>query len=249
MANNRYRVRRKKNRAALMCILFGTITVLCYSVFDIALMPVLRTAAVNKAKIVAIYTINDAVGKVLREDGISYDKLMSVEKDSAGTVTAVSANTVEINMLKYDITSEVIKELNNIQGSELAIPFGTVLGGPLFTGRGPMINIRIQPIGSVNSNVVNDFTSAGINQTRQQIMLDIRADITLMIANYNVSTSVESNISVADIVIVGGVPGSYTYVGDTGDGSDRIFTYGKNTQTQSSSSKASAKSSSGKNVK
>lgn len=232
-----------------MCILLCMIIFVCYAVFDIALMPVLKTAAVNKAKIVAIYTINDAVGRVLKEDGISYDKLMSIEKDSSGTVTAVSANTVEINMLKYDITNEVIKAINGIQSSELGIPFGTVLGGPLFTGRGPLINIKIQPIGSVNSDVVNDFTSAGINQTRQQIMLNIRADITLIIANYNVSTTVESNVSVADIVIVGGVPGSYTYVGDTNDGSDRIFTYGRNTQSQFSASTSSSKSASGKSRK
>lgn len=202
---------------------------LLYAAFNIALVPVLKTSAVNRARIVAIDTINNAAGRVLKNDSITYDRLMRVDKDSSGSVTAVSADTMQINMLKYDVTGEVIRELNSIDPSELAIPFGTVIGGQLFTGRGPYIRIKIQPIGSVDSNIVNSFSSAGINQTRQQIMLDVKADITLIIASYNVSTRVESNIDVADIVIVGGVPGSYTYVGGSGGaaGSDgRVIIYG-----------------------
>lgn len=229
----RFRRRNTKGRIGFFFFVIFLIIVILYSIFNIALVPVLKTSAVNKAKIVAIDTINNAVGKVLKEDNISYDKLMNIDKDANGNITAVNADTMQINMLKYDITNEVIKELNSISSSELRIPFGTVIGGQLLTGRGPYINIKIQPLGNVNSNIINDFSAAGINQTRQQIMLNIKADITLIIGSYNVSTTVESNISIADIVIVGIVPN--TYVGDSSnDGANKLFTYGKNGSTSSS---------------
>ena len=220
----------------LALFLFFAAAVLLFIWFNIALVPVLKTSAVNKAKVVAIDTINDAVGKVLKKDNISYDTLISFDKNTNGDITAVNANTMEINLLKYDITNEVVKELTEVGSSDMKIPIGTVIGGQLFTGRGPNIHIRFQPIGNVNSEVTSSFSAAGINQTRQQIMLDVKADITVIISSYNVSTSVSSNYIIADSVIVGSVPGSYTVVEGTDSGTDKLFIYGKSGSTSGTSS-------------
>jgi sporulation protein YunB len=237
----RFRRKNTKMRVRVFFLLMVAIIFLLYIMFNISLVPVLKTSAVYKARIVAINTINNSVGKVLKADNINYDTLMTFDKDANGYITAVNANTMQINMLKYDITNEVIKEINGIDSSELKIPFGTIIGGQLFTGRGPYINIKIQPMGNVDSNITSTFTSAGINQTRQQIMLTITADITLIIGPYNVSTQVESNISIADSVIVGSVPGSYMVVDGTSDSTDRLITYGQTNKAQSSTSSKSKK--------
>jgi sporulation protein YunB len=235
----RFRRKNKKRRVAVFFFFVFAVVIILYIMFNALLMPILKTAAVYKAKIVAIYTINSAVGKVLKTDNISYDKLMNFDKDSNGDITAVNADTMQINLLKYDITNEVIKELSSIKSSELKIPFGTVFGGQILTGRGPMINIRIQPMGNVDSNISNTFTSAGINQTRQQVMLDIKADIIVMISSYNVSTQVETNFCIADSVIVGSVPGSYMVINGTSDATDKLFIYGNSGTSGSSSSSSS----------
>jgi sporulation protein YunB len=201
--------RNKKRSIYFRLLILLLLLLMIYIIFDIKLLPVLKVASEVRAKNIAITTINNAVGQVLKEDDISYDKLMSFEKDSTGHITAVKADTLQMNLLKYDITNEVVNDLNNLKGSELAIPLGTVVGGQLFTGRGPRISVKFSPVGNVNSVINNSFTSAGINQTRQQIMLNVSTDITIMMSSYIVTTHVESNFCIAESIIVGTVPNTY----------------------------------------
>jgi sporulation protein YunB len=215
-----------------------TLCTALFYLFTTRLMPLIKTTAVNNARNMATQTINNAAGKVLKEKQIDYDKLMTLEKDSRGRITAVKADSLQIDLLKYEITNEAIKEINAIDSSELGVPVGTVIGGQLLSGTGPRINVKIEPVGNVETQIVNGFTSTGINQTRQQIMLSVKASITIMVSSYNITTSVESNFAIADSVIVGNVPDYYTVVEDSGasgeNASQKIFTYGKN---QSAASK------------
>jgi sporulation protein YunB len=200
-------------------------------------MPVIKTMAVNNTKNIATQTINSAVEKVLKGNDVGYDKLMILEKDSGGDITAVKSDTLQIDTLKYEITNEAVKELNAIDPKDISVPLGTVIGGQIFTGLGPQISVRVEPIGNVDTQIVNEFSSAGINQTRQQILLYIKTEITIIVSSYNVTTSVESNFTIADTVIVGNVPDSYTVVEDSAassqSNSQKIFTYGKNSSTPS----------------
>lgn len=244
MAFYRTNVRSKNRKRRVILILCVCIILGIYMLFNIVLMPVMKTAAVNKAKIVAVNTINNAVGTVLRQDNISYEKLISFDKDENGYITAVESDTMQINLLKYDITREVVKELGEVGKSEIGIPLGTIVGGQMFTGRGPLIRIRFQPVGNVNSEITSTFSSAGINQTRQQILLDVKADITVMTSSYMVSTDVTSNFIIADSVIVGNVPNSFVVVdgsGSSDDTANKIFTYGQAGKSASSSASSRTK--------
>ena len=242
--HRRFRARSKRRRACLLLAAVLAALLLGYISLSSKLMPLLKTAAVYRAQIVAANTVNDAVGKVLREDNISYDKLMTFDKNSDGAITAVTADTLQMNLLKYDITSEVIRELQHIPSSDLAIPLGNVVGGQIFTGRGPMVYVRVQPIGNVISSITSSFSDAGINQTRQQIMLNIHTDIAVMISIYTVSTSVDSNFCIADTVIIGSVP-SYYFEGNSGGEAENAFIYG-GSQSSGGSSASSGAGSAGK---
>lgn len=225
------RARRKKHRAAFRLIAAGLILLGLYILFNIELMPSLKAAATYRARTAAINTINSAVGTVLKRDGTSYEKLMTIDRDTSGDITSVEADSMQINLLKYDITNEVLKQLNNMnETSDIGIPLGTVFGGPLLAGRGPFVHIKVYPTGTVNSEITSTFSSAGINQTRQQIELYVKADLAVMISAYNVGTQVSTNFTIADSVIVGSVPNSYTVVDGESDTSNKIFTYGQNRQ-------------------
>jgi len=234
----RYYRKRLKNRALLFLILILALSIALYYIFSVRLVPIIKIIAVNNARNTATQTINNAAGKVLKNEKIDYDKLMTLEKDNGGEITAVKADSLQIDLLKYEITNEAIKEINEINSNKLSIPVGTVIGGQLLSGTGPRIKVKIEPVGNVEARIFNEFTSTGINQTRQQVMLDITASITIMVSSYSVSTKVESNFTIADTVIVGSVPDSYTVVednaADSQSTSQKIFTYGKN---QSSASK------------
>lgn len=233
MRHSFHRQTKKKVMLALIIALF--LLILLYYIFNVRLLPVVKTMAVNNARTAATSTINNAAGKVLNENKIDYDKLITLEKDSNGKINAVKADTLEIDLLKYQITNEAVKELNDINSSKIGVPIGTVLGGQLFSGMGPRVNVTIEPVGNVETNIVNKFTSTGINQTRQEVILDVKASITIIVSSYSLNTSVESNFDIADTIIVGDVPDSYMEItdGTSQSSSDKVFKYGK-AQTSSS---------------
>lgn len=213
---------------------------------DIRMKPVAKTFGVNEARSEAIATINDAVGKVLRDNEINYDTLMSFEKSGSGSITAVKANSGQIDLLKYKVTDQAIKNLKALKNHEYGIPLGTLIGGQIFSGLGPTVYIDVEPIGSVNAQIDNKFSSAGINQTRQQIYLDVKTEIMVILASYDTKVNIETNYCIADTVIVGSVPDSYTVVGDdSGVSTDgKIYAYGSSESkkgTKSGSSSTSGK--------
>lgn len=224
----RLRSKRRRSRAPVVAIAILLTLLLSYIIFMNRLLPVVETMAVNRARNLCTETINQAAGKVIKDNNITYDMLMELEKDSSGNITAVKANTLKIDELKYKITNEVIKELNETDTSSLGIPLGTVIGGQLFHGLGPRIRVNIESIGSAETKIINEFSSAGINQTRQQVLLEVDASITVLVSTSHITTNVKSNYTIADTVIVGNVPDSYTVVDDSSgkSNSDKIFIYG-----------------------
>jgi sporulation protein YunB len=213
-----------KNKSLyLWVILIIAILFLIYYIFNSMLMPVMKTLAVNKADLVAVSAINNAASKVLKANSVSYDKLIIYQKDQIGDIIAVTTDALEVNKLKYDIIYETIAELNSIKSSDLKIPLGNALGGALFTNRGPNINVKLSPIGNVNANISSVFTSAGINQTRQQIMLNIKVKLTIILASYTITQDINSNLCIAESVIVGKVPNAYTNIEGYGTAQDKAI--------------------------
>ena len=53
------------------------------------------------------------------------------------------------------------------------------------------------------------MTSAGINQTRHQIFLELDVQLSFLMPWRGMDTSVQTEILVSETVIVGQVPGSY----------------------------------------
>ena len=89
----RLRSKRRKNRALVVAIAILLTLLLSYIIFMNRLLPVVETMAVNRARNICTDTINQAAGKVIKDNNITYDMLMELEKDSSGNNTAVKANT------------------------------------------------------------------------------------------------------------------------------------------------------------
>ena len=101
--------------------------------------------------------------------------------------------------------------------SDLSIPLGTLTGSNLLAGRGPHIRVRTQSVGTATARFDNQFSSSGINQTRHRIILDVDVHVSILLPGLTTYTKVSNEISVAETVIVGGVPETYTYFSTTPD--------------------------------
>ena len=69
----------------------------------------------------------------------------------------------------------------------------------------------MESIGSSSAEFQNQFETGGINQTRHQIILELNVSVSILLPGFTTTTSVSNAVTVAETVIVGSVPESYTY--------------------------------------
>ena len=91
---------------AFFCLLFGLLIMM-----DRNLRPLIQAYGETAAKQVATRAVNDGVEKALAASAISYDQLVTVDRDEKGTITSIEADVVQINRLKAEATNAVMEEL------------------------------------------------------------------------------------------------------------------------------------------
>ena len=142
---------------------------------------------------------------------LQYDGLVSFEKDTEGHITAVQSNMAAFNHLQAEILDTVLTRISQVPTGDLSIPIGSLTGSTLLAGRGPRITVRMESVGSSEANFRNAFTSAGINQTKHQIILTVDVSVSVLLPGFRTATKVSNSFIVAETVIVGTVPDTYTY--------------------------------------
>lgn len=174
--------------------------------------PYLQTMAEARAQTLAALAVSHAVEQELSAEEITYDDLVSFEKDNNGRINAVKTNTVKLNQLRAALSDSILEYMGQKDNSEVSIPMGNLINGDLFSGRGPNLVFRLVPVGSVGTDMENVFTSAGINQTRHQILLRVHVKVEVLLPVTTAFAEVDTSVCIAETVIVGDVPESFTNV-------------------------------------
>ena len=69
--------------------------------------------------------------------------------------------------------------------------------------------MRSLPASFVESNITSTLESAGINQTQHKILMDFTVKMSAIIPGYTTSVEVNTQVSIADTLIIGAVPEFY----------------------------------------
>lgn len=181
------------------------------------LKPVMTSMAMARVSNMVNRIVSAAVNEAVESGEIDYGNFVIFDKDDTGHITALRSNVAEVNRMQGRIADEILLRLSEVSTSELEIPLGTLTGSALLAGRGPSLYVRMQAVGSANAVFRNQFTAAGINQTRHQIFLDVDVYMSILLPGMKTSTKISNEIAVAETVIVGGVPDTYTYFSTTPD--------------------------------
>ena len=153
--------------------------------------------------------INEAIQEQISDGEIDYDKMVTIEKDAAGNVTAMRANIGEINFLRTRILTRIDEKLMDLSIEELGVPVGSVVLPELFSGRGPNLPVRVIAVRTSDAAFRNEFQEAGINQTLHRIFFDIHVVVTVLSLEGRQEIPVDASVLVAETVIVGQVPTTY----------------------------------------
>lgn len=174
---------------------------------------VIRDLAETQVKNTTSDLTNDAIAKQIANGVIQYDRIVYFEKDLDGRITALKTNMSEINRLKTDILNIINDEILALDTSDIGIPLGSLFLPELFSGKGPAIPVHILSIRNSDANFTSKFSQAGINQTLHQLTMVVSVDVAVLVLGQTSSFTVNSEVVVAETVIVGDVPSTFLQTG------------------------------------
>ena len=199
---------RKKLRLSFSFWLFAAALSLFLAGAAMFLKNISCQIAVSDASDIVTQQINNAVAEIMSEGNYVGDYFVTFEKTAAGEVTAISSNMAKINALSAEILDRVVGATEN-HTLTVKIPAGNLTGVSLLMGRGPDVPVQIIVLTSSRVEFNNSIVTAGINQTKHQINLEVIVDIDILIPWESQNTQVITEVMIADTVIVGKVPETY----------------------------------------
>lgn len=201
---------RKLLRIILVIILLCIVFLILFRIkYQDAIMELAETQIRNSTSDL----INEAVDKQIELGNIQYDRMVYFEKDVNGRITALKTNMSEVNRLKTDILALINDEILSLDTSDLGIPIGSLIVPEVFSGKGLQIPVLIHSIRNSDASFSSSFTQAGINQTLQQLNMEVLVDVTILVLGQTRSFTVSTHVVVAETVIVGQVPDTYLQSG------------------------------------
>jgi sporulation protein YunB len=200
--------RRLKISKLWIIVLVVVILVAGYYLVDNAIRPTILSISEARLRAIAVKAMNDAVRETVGSD-VGYSDLINIEKDDQGKIVLVSANAVKMNELAASTAIAAQEKILNLGEQGIGIPIGTILGGPLMTGRGPQISVKFEPVGSVTTDFKTEFEDAGINQTRHKVYLVFDATVRILIGNSPQTEDITTQVLISDTIIIGEVPQNY----------------------------------------
>lgn len=176
------------------------------------MMPTVKIACESKAKAIGVQITEETVREFI--ENVQYESLMHITYNEQGQIIAINANIIELNKLSSEISYKIQEKLNNLGKVSVQVPMGGMLGLNVFAGYGPDIDIRLVPMGNIETKFETEFDSQGINQTKHTIYMNIQSTITVVAPFIGSSVQCNSTLTIAETIIVGDIPDTYYNVED-----------------------------------
>ena len=238
-------------------LMFIGVTLWGLWVINHGIKPALINIATTKAKQIATYGINYGIKKkevndmrkYMQEQGV--DKMISVEKNNDGEITAVNYNTYIIAKLLTGTTQDVQQYLRSIEegtrpiyntsdqieivekekGVIAHIPLGQATNNVLLSNLGPRVPVKFEVISNVETNIKKEMKQLAINNVFITLSIHVEVQVQVVIPFGTDMVTVKSDIPLASNFFPGKVP---MYWGGSGDNASIVLPNDKgNTQPKS----------------
>lgn len=200
---------KRRNHKYISFILIIILIIVIFNImivfFDKRVMPSITEIAMIMAKSQTLDIINEESVDILSQE-FKYDEMIKIQKDNEGNIILIQADTIKLNYIAAKLSTECNKQLSDMNNSTIKVPFGWMTDKSAFYSLGPKITTEIEPVGNISTSYESKFESAGINQTRHKIYLNVTAKIRLKLPLKNQDMEVSTQIPVSDTIIVGKIP-------------------------------------------
>ena len=195
----------KKVKIRFLIIIICTLIIFIFYSINKNLSPAIIAVADSELRARTLDIINTNIQTIYDEEFKDTD-LVSVEKDSNDKIVMVKADTVRLNTLATKISLKGQDELEKMGKVGFKIPLGYVSKISILSYLGPDIIVKMRPIGRVEVSYESVFESAGINQTRLKIYMNVKSTMQIILPFESRDLEVVNNVQVCETIIVGEIP-------------------------------------------
>ena len=187
----------KRRRGSLIFIEFFSLLILFAIVISFFLTPIMKAAAEAEAERFA--------------SALMYDTAVSLPDELFSDLSEIRAgegivlDAARVNKIRSLYASQLLSEFSDSGRAAFYVPLGNLTGSVLLSGRGPTVKLYTALVGAVETDIVSEFTEAGINQTRHTVYITARLKVRALFP-FSSSETAEIKIPVAEAVTVGDVP-------------------------------------------
>ena len=202
--------RRKKHTFSwstlLLIITIGITLGIGLRFFDLRLTEIAEEMSKLESKTAANRVIDTALERTLAELSMeAEDYYFANESNPDG----ISADTIAINRFCTTLSSEITKELEQLNNEKINVPLGSISGVGLFANWGPDIPFSMVPKGAAEVDYETKMESSGINQMHFQIWINISLEIRIVNPLHEESIPMTRKIMLVDTVFGSDVPEEY----------------------------------------
>ena len=192
----------------LLVLMMGNVVVL-----QLRIAPMIRRIAENQVVNAASDAIYRAVTRQLQSGSVEYSRIVGLEKDVSGRISALTTDMEQIAKLKSEVLALLDEEIAAMDDDEISVPVGSLLFPTFFAGRGFRLPVRVIALNSTNADFYSSITTLGINQSVQQIRITFTVSLSFLTPAGISDTDVTSDVLAAQTILLGDVPESYIYLG------------------------------------
>lgn len=186
------------------------VALLC--IFNFQLYPGIAALASAAARNRVQLQMAEAFSEKMAAGSGAYDELVTVQYRQDGVVSSLKCDMPGLNAARNELFLCILRGLASQDALTVSLPLGNLLGGELFSGRGPALEVRVLLAQGAHAYMASEFRTVGINQTLHRVLFTVTVSLTVMTPSHPIEMEVTQSYCVAETVIVGEVPDAYTEI-------------------------------------
>lgn len=182
---------------------------------------ILLPMAEAKTRKVVTMIINSACS-----EDIIKDNLYVVNRNDNNEIEMITYNSFEVTKLINEVTFNIEKKIRDIEEGRInyygdsdnsnggiiaTFPFGIVYGNAFFNNIGPKINLRLEILGDIMSNIETEVKPYGINNAYIEVRIHLTLTARIVLPFVSEKVVISNVIPISMTVVHGSVPDGYIY--------------------------------------
>ena len=201
-----YTIFKRRSKLVIKVLLIAFVVILAVSILNTRIMPYLLSISKAEAKKITNSVIDRAVRETIA------DMELNTEDFVIDYENKISANTILINRLCAEISTNINEKEVIFEEREIRVPLGAITKWEFLSNIGPKVGFSIREVRQAEVDYETSFTSAGINQTNYKVWLNVDLDIKLVNPLGSDTVNTKRKIMLVDTIIEGKVPDKFLII-------------------------------------